>query len=393
MSSETPNKNNVMTMASWVRNTLNQLGDTSRPRIGLFESSIAEPTHLLSEAVGLAFEKGAPTSFVSVFMRNHPGLEQWLSDRYHVPKENILCTSGATMAVSYILEALCRPGEHVVSEAPGFDIFRIAAALEHLEHDVFQRAEPDFRVDPEAVLATLKPTTRVVIVSDPHNPSGLGMDQETLGQLSRELRSRQITLLIDEVYRDYSEVFSDGLDILEHPNVVRVGSMTKNFGLNALRVGWMFVGDDILQRVRDHLRLADFTVSKLSHSIAAEVVNHSDRFDAFRRDIMATATPIVEDWLSKMVEEGHFESIPPLEGCICFPQLRNITDTNEFSSWLAETCSVIVVPGECFGAPGFIRIGFAREESVLREGLRQLELGLIKYAEIQNSPQKTFARN
>ena len=393
MSSEINNDNNVMTMANWVRQTLNQLNDQSKPRIGLFDSSVPEPTQLLCDVAGKAFAQGAPDSFVSVFMRNHPVFEAWLSERYDVPAEHILCTSGATMAVSYVLEALCAPGEHVLTETPGFDIFRIAAAVEHLELSEFSRPAPHFGVDPLLVLDALQPNTKVVIVSDPHNPSGLGMDQDVLSELCDMLASRGIALVIDEVYKDYSDDFVSGLDIASHPNLIRIGSMTKNFGLNALRAGWMFVGADLLERVRNHLRLADFSVSKLSHSVLAEVVSQSDRFDAFRHEIMQTARPIVQDWLDRMVEDGLLERLPPLEGCICFPDLKHISDTNDFSRWLAETHGVIVVPGECFGAPGFIRIGFAREEASLREGLRKLEAGLIEYVQILQQQQKKFAQN
>ena len=61
-------------------------------------------------------------------------------------RQSIFYASGATMAVSYVLEALCAPGEHVLTETPGFDIFRIAAAVEHLELSEFSRL-PAFRRD------------------------------------------------------------------------------------------------------------------------------------------------------------------------------------------------------------------------------------------------------
>ena len=367
--------------AYWVKEALGFVRAAPYSKIGLFDSSVPEPSAQLSRLISGAFSDAPPDSYQSSFLRNHPELEKQLSDRYAVPAKNILCMTGATMAVSFALGTFCPPGSHVVIERPGFDIFRTATKNLGLEAGFFQRAAPGFEVRTDDVLAALKPNTRMVILTDLHNPSGVGISADQLTELAGTLAEKNIILMIDEVYRDYLERFTDGLDVTSHPNVLRVGSMTKNFGLNALRCGWIFAGDPLISILRTRFETVDFNVSKLSHTIAAEVLRHSGIFDSWRQDIMARSRPVISDALMDMEQSGLIEPGSCLDGCVCFPRLVGIDDTELFSKWLRTQHDIVVVPGECFGAAGHVRIGFAMDSVKLSDGLARLADGIVGYRE------------
>lgn len=376
------NGDEEISFAEWVGNALRRLRDANGRKISLFNSSVPEPVDLLRDVVTRAFSAGVPASYQSVFMRNHPGLEQLLAGRYNVAPEHVLCTTGASMAVSYVLGALCTAGDHVLIERPGFDIFGDAATRQGLDVSFFTRNSPDFDIQIDRIVAALTKKTRLVVVTDPFNPGGVSLPKGRLELLCRALEGRGVTLLVDEVYGDYTEDFTAGLDPEAFSNLVRIGSLTKNFGLSTLRCGWIFSAGILRKTFRAELDQVDFATSKLTHAISYEVLARASEFDSFRRDIMRDARPIMIAGLRRMAERGLLVSGTRVEGCICFPLLHGIEDTCQFTQWLTENYDVEVVPGECFGEPGHIRIGYAIAAANLKTGLERLELGLAAYREV-----------
>lgn len=370
---------NVLSFAHWVRDMLTLMRSGAPGMVPLFESSVPEPVDMLGDVIRNAFRDGFPDSYKSVFMRNNPDVSEHLAARYGVPEESILCTTGATTAVSMIYTALLSPGDHILVEAPGFDIFANMARDVGVEADFFRREAPGFGISVDGVLEALRPDTRMVVLTNLHNPSGAYVSDETLAALARALEERGVLMLLDEVYRDYLGSAGPGLDPRQHENVLRVSSLTKIFGLSTLRCGWIIAGQRILRRMRDYSERADFNVSRLSHCVAAEVLARAEMFDAWRNDMMATARPIAAAALEDMAGQGLIQTGVPLLGCTCFPQLTGVEDTRGLSQWLSAKHGVVVVPGECFGAPGYLRIGYGLPPARLTEGLSRLSRGLAEY--------------
>jgi aspartate/methionine/tyrosine aminotransferase len=373
--------------ANWVKAALGEMRESQGVKTSLFNSSVTEPTALLSTLISNSFMNGPPESYQSNFLRNHPGLEAGLSRRYDVSTQHILCTTGATSAISFVGSALCAPQSHVVIERPGFDIFKMITDQLGLKASFFSRKAPAFEIRTDDVLAELTPDTRMIIVTDLHNPSGIATRTETLEELAGALEKRNVMLLIDEVYRDYAEDFTGGVNICAHPNVIRIGSMTKNFGLNVLRCGWIFTGDRLMPRLRRQFERVDFTTSKLSHTIASEVLSQSEAFDGWRRTVMTRARPVISNALQSMETAGLIEPGSCINGGICFPKLIGIQDTRHLTRWLSDTHNILPVPGECFGEAGYIRIGFAIDAPLLAEAMDRLAKGISEYRQLMSRKQ------
>ncbi|MFN4184898.1 MAG: aminotransferase class I/II-fold pyridoxal phosphate-dependent enzyme [Hyphomonas sp.] len=347
--------------------------------IPLFESSVPEPVDMLGDIIRTAFRDGFPASYKSVFMRNNPDVGELLAARYGVPEESILCTTGATSSVSMIYTALLSPGDRILVEAPGFDIFANMARDVGLQADFFRREAPDFGISVDGILDALHADTRLVVLTNLHNPSGAYVSDEVLGTLARALADRGVLLMLDEVYRDYLASAGPGLDPMQHDNVLRLSSLTKIFGLSTLRCGWIIAGRSLLRRLRDYSERADFNVSRLSHCVSAEVLARADMFDAWRDEMMSDARPVAAAALNEMAAQGLIQPGMTLQGCTCFPQLIGVEDTRSFSQWLSAKHGVVVVPGECFGAPGYLRIGYGLPTDRLSEGLDRFARGLAEY--------------
>jgi len=191
---------------------------------------------------------------------------------------------------------------------------------------------------------------------------------------------RGFRLVIDEVYREYAT--GGGLRAPAaalSPAVISVSSLTKIYGLGALRCGWIIAAPDAILPIRDMNARVEFGMSTLSHTVAAHVLAAPGAFDAHSRDYVRSSRPVFEAWFSRMVEDGLMAGLLPDDGCICFPSLPGIADTKSFSEWLIARSGVIVAPGEYFGAPGHVRIGFCQPQDKLESGLAMLEDALRRY--------------
>lgn len=374
--------------AQWVGRAARMMRSEPGRKIGLFDSSVPEPVELLATTVQAAYSNGTPDSYESIFLRNHPQICEQLAVRYQVPEGSVLCTTGATMAVDYVMRALCEPGDHVLIEHPGFDIFANAAISNGIGFSFFDRPAPDFTICINEILQKLRPQTRIVILTDLHNPSGVRADEQSLNTLATALAERGVCLMVDEVYADYATGDWKGLDIEKHPNLVRIGSLTKTFGLSSVRCGWMFVGESVYPAISSKLRKLDFGVSKLAHAMACEVFKRADAFDGWRNNLISASRPLARIRLSSMQEAGLLSFNNQLESCVCFPLVKGVSDTRALSKWLTEHHDVVVVPGECFGQPGHIRVGFAQPAEILDEGLSRLETGLTEYRRAMTNTQK-----
>jgi aspartate/methionine/tyrosine aminotransferase len=273
-----------------------------------------------------------------------------------------------------------KPSDRVLIEQPGFDLFDGLARSHGYGVDHFTRRGPKFVIDPEEVAASLRPETRLVIITNLHNPSGMAVDDRVLQALADIAELNDIHVVVDEVYGDYADAEARPRAAAQlSPRLISVNSLTKIYGLSTLRCGWIVAAPDVIAPIRTLSEEVEFGVSNLAHAVAALVLERSAQFDAYRDEIIDRCRPVIEDYWKNWSDEGLIEGELPEFGCVSFPRLVGIDDSEQFSSWLADRSGVIVAPGEFFGAPGHVRIGHAQLPGNLEQGLEELDAGLKSY--------------
>jgi aspartate/methionine/tyrosine aminotransferase len=364
----------------WVRRAVARAMHSHDDAGMLFGSSVEEPVQLLRETVLAGFSDPLTSRYTSVFVSGNPYVIEQLEQDYSVGMESILPTTGATGALSLLYRAYLSPGDHVLVESPGFDLFEDIGRALRAHVDCFDRHGERFVIDPEEIERRIRKNTRLIVLTNLHNPSGMLTDDETLLAVARVAERHDIKVIVDEVYGDYADA-----SVRPHrasqlsPNLVSVSSLTKIYGLSTLRCGWIVADPKVLAPVRALNDQFEFGVSKLSHAVAALVMESRDTYDGYWRGVMAEARPIMRRYFERWRSEGLVSGALPDFGCIAFPRLTGIEETQSFSAWLADRHGVIVVPGELFRAPGHVRIGFALPGSDLEHALSQFTHGLTEY--------------
>jgi aspartate/methionine/tyrosine aminotransferase len=346
----------------------------------LFGSSVEEPVELLRQTVESGFSKPITDRYTSVFVSGNPFVMEQLTRAYGVEMDHVLPTTGATGGLSLLYRAYLKPGDHVLVETPGFDLFEDIAHALNAHVDCFDRKGERFEIDPDEIERRIRENTRLIVLTNLHNPSGMLTDDAVLRKVAQVAARHDIKVIVDEVYGDYV-----GPQARPHsaaqlsPNLISVSSLTKIYGLSTLRCGWIVADPEVLKPVRALNDQFEFGVSKLSHAVAALVMENSAAYDAYWHGVMDAARPVMERYFADWKQQGLVTGLLPEFGCITFPRLVGIEDTQSFSNWLADRYGVIVVPGELFRAPGHVRIGFALPPQELERALLHFTEGLKEY--------------
>ena len=240
---------------------------------------------------------------------------------------------------------------------------RIARKLEH-----------DFAISLGEMEAAITPATRLVALSNLHNPTGALIPAETLRATGEMARRAGAHVLVDEVYLEMlfdltssrCGAFSLG------DNFVVTSSLTKTYGLSSLRCGWILAAPELARRIWLLNDLFAATPAHPAERLSVVAFDHLDRFRARARDLIATNRALLEAFLDARAE---LECFRPPAGTVVFPRLTS-GDPDRFFQLLRDKYETSVVPGRFFEMPRHFRLGIGGETALLQAGLDRLGAAL-----------------
>lgn len=294
-------------------------------------------------------------------------LRKAIAARYDVPFDNAMPTLGTTHGLWCVYASLLSPGDDVVVEAPVYE------PLVRIPEGLGARVIPFVRdpaIDVARVKSALTPRTKLVAISNLHNPTGAFVDDHTIRELANAIAP--IPLLVDEVYRDMLGAPGHTSFRLA-PNILTTSSLTKVYGLGWLRAGWVLAPEAIASAVHTAIL---HTAGAHSWALASAAIRAFERIDELHARSRLVRAHDVDgaNKLSAWVAKRPYLSFDPHEGSI----FGFVTDTRGKSTrpWIERAIEkerVIVAPGEFFGAPSGFRIRYgAVDHAILDEGLARL---------------------
>jgi aspartate/methionine/tyrosine aminotransferase len=294
--------------------------------------------------------------------------------------EHVLVTSGAASALFILATAVLGVGDHALVCSPNYATNLETPRAIRADVEAFELGfEDGWRLDLERLGSQMRPETRLVSVTYPHNPTGSMISRDVLNALVALVESHPVArLLVDETYRELT--YADPLPMAASlsPRVVAVSSMSKTYGLPGLRVGWLTCRDDRLMETLLAAKEQIFICGAiLEEELAARVLDRRPEVLAIVQTKTQKHLTIVRDWIG---DHEVFEWVEPNAGVVCFPRIRPEIDVDVdfFYRTLLERHGTYVGPGHWFDqSRRFFRLGFAwPSQEQLERGLEGLDLAV-----------------
>jgi aspartate/methionine/tyrosine aminotransferase len=305
----------------------------------------------------------------------HPLLHKEIAQLYQsVQTDEIFTFAGAEEAIFVFMNALLKKGDHVIATWPGYQsLYSIAQAIGAEVTLLPLEPESGWEVDLDDLRRALRPTTRLIVVNFPHNPTGALPDARTFSALLELAEEANAYLFSDEVYRllEYNpaDQLPSAVDCSRY--AISLGVMSKAFGLPGLRIGWLATHDaDILRHVSAFKDYTSICNSAPSEILALIALRAKEQVLGRNRAIIARNLAQLDTFFVTYADV--FEWVRPRAGSIAFPRLRIDMPIEQFTDELVQQQGVLLLPGTVYDYPGnHFRIGFGRVN--MPEALARLE--------------------
>jgi histidinol-phosphate aminotransferase len=205
-------------------------------------------------------------------------LRDALAERNGVPAQSVMLGNGSTEVIDVVIRALVEEGDEAVIQVPTYAYFETQVRLQG-GTAVLVPLREDHAFDPDAMLAAINDRTKLLMLCSPNNPTGNSISRADL----ERLLASGLPVVVDQAYVEcgYAEAFATLVE--RHPNLMVAHTMSKAYGLAALRVGYLIADPrfvDLLLRVR-----IPFSIGLLSARGCLAAVRDPDMLEERRRYI------------------------------------------------------------------------------------------------------------
>ena len=347
-------------MASAPRDAINLgLGQTNEPVPEVLQRALREAPALVAAPYGANAGEAQLRSLIAG--------DAGVSD------ERVIVTVGVEQALSLAILGTLDPGDEVVVPAPGFPVYGNLARMAGAVPVPMRLAAADgFRPTWAALEACLTPRTRMVVLCSPGNPTGATAHPEELSRIARELASRGIPWLSDEIYLGLQYGPQTHGTMLQHGDEGYVASgLSKSHGLAGWRLGWLIVPLAVQQKlVALHQHLVTSAPTVLQQAACAAFGPEGRHALTSLSASLASRRLLAREALAS----GGWDVASGDGAFYLFVRLPGEEDDLALAERLMHEHGVITIPGRAFGdeGAGYVRVSYAQPEAVLREGLRRM---------------------
>ncbi len=294
----------------------------------------------------------------------------WLADKYGCGGERILLAAGSSEANFLVYAAQLNPGDKVIIETPGYPQFFSLASLVQAEVVRLPRkVENGFLPDLAQLKSLMDDNVRMIVLTNLHNPTMSFMPRETMQAIIDLAAKHDALVLVDEVYIDHLKPGDDYTAFSLGDNVAVTSSLTKVYGLSGLRFGWAAAPERLVSRMLDLVDIVDPELPTIAQNLAHRALEALPRLRPVARRLHEQNWPVVEEWLKSRTDIEYFQ---PPGGITVWLRVKGIEETGNLTTVCRNDYGVLVVPGEYFQSPGWLRIGYKIEPTRLRQGLELL---------------------
>jgi len=277
--------------------------------------------------------------------------------------------AGTTFANHLAMAALIKPGDEVLFEHPAYEPMLAVARYLGASVKRFSRTfENGFRIVLEELESLAGNSTRLIVITNLHNPSGVLIDDATLKQVGEIARRVGARVLVDEVYIEtlFEELPRTSFHLGNE--FVVTSSLTKTFGLSGLRCGWIFAEPELARRMWLLNDLFAATAVHAGERLSVIAMQQLPEIAERSKQLLDRNRQLLNDFLDTRED---LEVIRPEFGTVMFPRVRRGT-ADELCRLLREKYETSAVPGSFFEMPAHFRVGISGDTDSLNAGLERL---------------------
>ena len=292
--------------------------------------------------------------------------------------DNILVTSGSAEANFTLMWRLIEPGDEVVFMLPNF--MQMGGLVKNFGGRIkpfYLKEDRDWNPDPEELKKIVTKETKIIIVTNPNNPTGGQLNEESRKALLDLAEWADAWLISDEVYQgaEYDGRITPSFWGTYKKTFVTCG-LSKAYGLPGLRVGWIVGPKDWVHDIWAYKDYTSIVISAVSDRLARIALAPQKRGQILERTrrIIRRNLAILTDWMEK--QEGLFHCTYPKAGAIAFPKYHLEMNATELATRIRDSKSVLLQPGDQLGMDHHIRFGLGEDEDHFKKALGLVAEGL-----------------
>ncbi len=287
----------------------------------------------------------------------------------------IAVSCGAKHSIFNIIQVLCDEGEEVLIPAPYWvsypEMVKISGAKPKF---LTTSADQAFKITADQLEAAITEKTRLLILNSPSNPTGMVYSPEELEAIAEVCVRRKIFVISDEIYEKliydtgtYISLASLNEEI--YRQTITVNGVSKAYSMTGWRIGYAAGPEEIMGAVK---RLQDHSTSNpcsISQAAAVQALLEPEETIAAMRDLFARR----RDLMMRFIDDiDGVRAIRPEGAFYLFCDVSRFGPSMDTAGKILEDVNVALIPGEGFGAPGYLRLSFATSEERIEEGMRRI---------------------
>ncbi|HEV8420446.1 MAG TPA: aminotransferase class I/II-fold pyridoxal phosphate-dependent enzyme, partial [Actinomycetota bacterium] len=255
----------------------------------------------------------------------------------------------------------------------GSDAFRLRVRNEG--------ARRRWALDVDGLERAVSRDTRVILVTNPNNPTGSVLTEAEMDAVVRVARRARAWLVADEIYRG-AELDGSLTPTFwgRYDKLVVTSGLSKAFALPGLRIGWMVAPPKLIEKLWIHHDYTTLTPGALSQHLAGVALDPSRREEilARTRGILRRNLPVLDEWVRS--HGDLFDYIPPSAGAIALLKYDLPVRSGALIDRIREEQSVLLVPGDQVGLGKYMRIGYGSDLEFMLKGLSRVDETLASLA-------------
>jgi len=300
-------------------------------------------------------------------------LQRAIATHHGIDPDCVVESAGTSMANHLAMASIIDPGDQVLIEHPAYGPILDVARYLHAHVKRFPRTEETgWVIDPKVLRDCITPKTRLIVITNLHNPTSALTPDWVLREIGDIARSIDALVLVDEVYLDAVYERTPRTSFCLGPEFVVTSSLTKVYGVSGLRCGWILARPDLAWKMRrlNDLYSATAVYPGLLLSVAA--FKHLNLLREKGRRIVEADRKLLRDFL---IQESAISAVWTEWGTTSFVQLLD-GNADDFLHMLRAEFDTSAVPGRFFEMPDHFRIGMGVNTEMFAEGLNRISRAL-----------------